>query len=58
MVATTTTLNFPYGNGVSVPGAGFLLNNEMDDFTARPGRPMPSAWCRGMPMRSSRASNR
>lgn len=37
MVATTTTLNFPYGNGVSVPGAGFLLNNEMDDFTARPG---------------------
>jgi gamma-glutamyltranspeptidase/glutathione hydrolase len=37
MVATTTTLNFAYGNGVSVPGAGFLLNNEMDDFTARPG---------------------
>ncbi|WP_255110942.1 gamma-glutamyltransferase [Synechococcus sp. RedBA-s] len=37
MVATTTTLNFPYGNGVSVPGAGFLLNNEMDDFTALPG---------------------
>ncbi|MBC1261470.1 gamma-glutamyltransferase [Synechococcus sp. BSF8S] len=39
MVATTTTLNFPYGNGVSVPGAGFLLNNEMDDFTALPGEP-------------------
>ncbi|MCP9824733.1 gamma-glutamyltransferase [Synechococcus sp. EJ6-Ellesmere] len=37
MVSTTTTLNFPYGNGVSVPGAGFLLNNEMDDFTALPG---------------------
>ncbi len=37
MVATTTTLNFPYGNGVSVPGAGFLLNNQMDDFTALPG---------------------
>jgi gamma-glutamyltranspeptidase/glutathione hydrolase len=37
LVALTTTLNFPYGNGVSVPGAGFLLNNQMDDFTARPG---------------------
>jgi len=37
MVATTTTLNFAYGNGVSVPGAGFLLNNEMDDFTSQPG---------------------
>ncbi|MEB3265388.1 MAG: gamma-glutamyltransferase [Cyanobacteriota bacterium] len=39
LVALTTTLNFPFGNGVSVPGAGFLLNNEMDDFSARPGRP-------------------
>ncbi len=39
LVATTTTLNFAYGNGVSVPGAGFLLNNQMDDFTARPGVP-------------------
>jgi gamma-glutamyltranspeptidase/glutathione hydrolase len=39
LVALTTTLNFAYGNGVSVPGAGFLLNNEMDDFTARPGQP-------------------
>ncbi|WP_216899942.1 gamma-glutamyltransferase [Synechococcus sp. CCY 9618] len=37
LVALTTTLNFAYGNGVAVPGAGFLLNNEMDDFTARPG---------------------
>jgi gamma-glutamyltranspeptidase/glutathione hydrolase len=37
MVAATVTLNFAYGNGVSVPGAGFLLNNEMDDFTAQPG---------------------
>ncbi|MCT0202185.1 gamma-glutamyltransferase [Synechococcus sp. CS-603] len=39
LVATTTTLNFSYGNGVSVPGAGFLLNNEMDDFTSKPGVP-------------------
>ena len=39
LVATTITLNFAYGNGVSVPGAGFLLNNEMDDFAAQPGSP-------------------
>ncbi|MEB3304300.1 MAG: gamma-glutamyltransferase [Cyanobacteriota bacterium] len=39
LVALTTTLNFPYGNGIAVPGAGFLLNNEMDDFTASPGSP-------------------
>jgi gamma-glutamyltranspeptidase/glutathione hydrolase len=37
LVALTTTLNFAYGSGISVPGMGFLLNNEMDDFTARPG---------------------
>ncbi len=39
LVTTTTTLNTAYGNGISVPGAGFLLNNEMDDFTAKPGAP-------------------
>jgi gamma-glutamyltranspeptidase/glutathione hydrolase len=39
LVALTTTLNTAYGNGISVPGAGFLLNNEMDDFTAKPGVP-------------------
>ena len=38
-VATTTTLNGSYGNGQMVPGAGFLLNNEMDDFSAKPGTP-------------------
>jgi gamma-glutamyltranspeptidase/glutathione hydrolase len=37
LVALTTTLNFPYGNGITVPGMGFLLNNEMDDFTAKAG---------------------
>ena len=37
LVATTTTLNTAYGNGISVPGAGFLLNNEMDDFSAAVG---------------------
>jgi gamma-glutamyltranspeptidase/glutathione hydrolase len=38
-VSTTTTLNGSYGNGQVVPGAGFLLNNEMDDFSAKPGVP-------------------
>jgi len=38
-VALTYTLNFSYGSGHSVDGAGFLLNNEMDDFSAKPGVP-------------------
>ncbi|HEX5726046.1 MAG TPA: gamma-glutamyltransferase [Longimicrobiaceae bacterium] len=38
-VAVTTTINSLYGNLVTVEGAGFLLNNEMDDFTAKPGVP-------------------
>jgi len=37
MVANTYTLNFSYGSGLAVAGAGFLLNNEMDDFSAKPG---------------------
>jgi len=38
-VACTTTLNDRYGSGIVVRGAGFLLNNEMDDFSAKPGAP-------------------
>lgn len=38
-VAATTTLNFTFGNSFSVDGAGFLLNNEMDDFSSKPGSP-------------------
>lgn len=38
-VAVTTTLNGSFGSKVAVSGAGFLLNNEMDDFTAEPGEP-------------------
>jgi gamma-glutamyltranspeptidase/glutathione hydrolase len=38
-VAITTTLNSWYGSRVTVAGAGFLLNNEMDDFSALPGAP-------------------
>ncbi len=34
-VAVTTTLNRSYGNKIVVPGAGFLLNNEMDDFSSK-----------------------
>jgi gamma-glutamyltranspeptidase / glutathione hydrolase len=38
-VVVTTTINSLFGSKVTVPGAGFVLNNEMDDFTARPGSP-------------------
>ncbi|HYH83029.1 MAG TPA: gamma-glutamyltransferase [Longimicrobium sp.] len=38
-VAVTTTLNSLYGSGVTVAGAGIVMNNEMDDFTAKPGVP-------------------
>jgi gamma-glutamyltranspeptidase/glutathione hydrolase len=38
-VAMTTTINYGFGSASTVGGAGFLLNNEMDDFTAQPGVP-------------------
>ncbi len=38
-VSVTTTVNGWYGNGIVVDGAGFLLNNEMDDFSSKPGVP-------------------
>ena len=38
-VSTTYTLNGAFGSGLTVRGAGFLLNNEMDDFTSSPGTP-------------------
>ncbi len=38
-VANTYTLNFSYGSGIVVNGTGILLNNEMDDFSAKPGVP-------------------
>ncbi len=37
VVANTYTMNFSFGSGIAVPGAGFLLNNEMDDFSAKAG---------------------
>ena len=38
-VSVTTTLNGWFGNGIAVENAGFLLNNEMDDFSIKPGHP-------------------
>jgi len=38
-VSNTYTINWDFGSGVIVEGAGFLLNNEMDDFSAKPGVP-------------------
>lgn len=39
LVSLTTTINALFGCGLYVPGAGFFLNSEMDDFTAKPGHP-------------------
>ncbi|MCZ8318855.1 MAG: gamma-glutamyltransferase [Silanimonas sp.] len=39
IAAVTQTVNLPYGNAMVVPGTGFLLNNEMDDFSIKPGVP-------------------
>ncbi len=39
VVSVTTTINLSFGSGIAVDGAGFLLNNEMDDFSAKPGVP-------------------
>ena len=35
----TTTLNFSYGASIGIPGTGIILNNQMDDFSSKPGVP-------------------
>jgi gamma-glutamyltranspeptidase/glutathione hydrolase len=57
-VATTYTLNGYFGAGVVAPGTGFLLNNEMDDFTVSPARRTSTASFRARPMRSRPANGR
>jgi gamma-glutamyltranspeptidase/glutathione hydrolase len=39
LVALTMTINTPFGSGITVPGTGILLNNEMDDFSIAPDTP-------------------
>jgi gamma-glutamyltranspeptidase/glutathione hydrolase len=39
VVSTTYTINFSYGTGITAAGTGILLNNEMDDFSSKPGLP-------------------
>lgn len=39
LAAVTQTVNLPYGNAMVIPGTGFLLNNEMDDFSVKAGVP-------------------
>ncbi len=46
-VSNTYTLNGGYGCGITVEGAGFLLNNEMDDFASKPGAPNTSGLVQG-----------
>jgi gamma-glutamyltranspeptidase/glutathione hydrolase len=48
-VSTTTTLNNSYGSAVTVTGGGFLLNDEMDDFTTAPGKPNNLGLVQGEP---------
>jgi len=39
LASVTQTVNLPFGNGMVIPGTGFVLNNEMDDFSVKPGVP-------------------
>ena len=48
-VSVTFTLNGGYGNGITVPGLGILLNNEMDDFTTKLGAPNLFGLIQGTP---------
>ena len=55
-VAATLSINYSFGSGFVPPGTGVLLNNEMDDFVAKPGTPNLYGLVGGKATRSSRAS--
>ena len=57
-VAMTYTLNFSYGNGMTVDKLGFLMNDEMDDFASKMGVPNGFGLIQGRRMRLRRASDR
>jgi len=57
-VANTYTLNFSYGVGMVAEGTGVLLNNELDDFSAKPAAANASGWSRATSTRPRRASAR
>ena len=55
VVSNTYTINFSFGSGIVVPGTGMLLNNEMDDFAAKPGLPNGYGLVQGEPTPYRRA---
>ena len=57
-VAVTTTINDWFGSRVTADGLGFLLNDEMDDFSSKPGVPNSDGLIQGEPTRSGPASVR
>ena len=57
-VSNTYTLNFSYGLGLVADGTGILLNNELDDFAAKPRRRMLTVSSALRPTRPARASGR
>ena len=57
-VAVTYTINACFGAKVIAGDTGFFLNDEMDDFTAKPGAPNVFGLVQGKPTRSRRASGR
>ncbi len=57
-VAVTYTLNTNFGSGIVAQGTGIVLNNEMDDFSAKPGVANAYGWWAATPTRWRRASAR
>ncbi|STI81776.1 gamma-glutamyltranspeptidase [Escherichia coli] len=57
-VAVTYTLNTTFGTGIVAGESGILLNNQMDDFSAKPGVPNVYGLVGGMPTRSGRINAR